>query len=40
MLIAQNDLENLQFVYDTAVKCGGKEPLNVIKEEGTEEVEV
>ena len=39
MLIAQQDLENLQSVYDTAVKYGGKEPLNVIKEEGYEVVE-
>ena len=40
MLIAQQDLKNLQNVYDTAVKYGGKEPLGVIKEEGYEVLEV
>ena len=40
MLIAQQDLKNLQNVFDIAVKYGGKEPLGVIKEEGYEVLEV
>ena len=40
MKIAEHDLDNLQNVFDLAVKHGGKEPLSTIQEEGYEVVEV
>ena len=40
MKIAEHDLDNLQNVFELAVKYGGKEPLGTIQEEGYEVVEV